>query len=174
MTFSDIAWKMLKANFRCYRLYFLGNVFSVGLFYSFAAIFTNQAFMDPKSVNSYISSNICAPSLFVGVFLLLFIPYTYQQFIKLRKHDYGILMTIGMSEREVLTNMILEQCVIAGVSLLAGLFLGTLTAFGFYFVIQHVIGVAELHWYLNLESYKWTALLFGLSSALWLCLQARP
>jgi|GEM_PF-361592 ABC-type antimicrobial peptide transport system, permease component len=163
MTFSDISRKMLMANFRRYRLYFLCNVFSIVLFYSFAAIFTNQAFMDPKSVNSYISSNIWAPSLFVGIFLVLFIPYSYQQFMKLRKHEYGILMTLGMSETEVLTNMLLEQCVIAGISLLSGLMLGTLVAFVFYFVIQHVIGVTGLRWYFNTESYKWTALLYGLT-----------
>ncbi|WP_088228668.1 FtsX-like permease family protein [Desulfosporosinus sp. FKB] len=163
MTFFDISRKMLMANFRRYRLYFLCNVFSIVLFYSFAAIFTNQAFMNPKNVNSYISSNIYAPSLFVGIFFVLFIPYSYRQFMKLRQHDYGILMTMGMSETEVLTNMLLEQCLIAGISLLAGLLLGTLIAFAFYFVIQHVIGVSGLHWYFNVESYKWTALLYGLT-----------
>ncbi|MGC7870203.1 FtsX-like permease family protein [Desulfosporosinus sp. SYSU MS00001] len=163
MTFFDISRKMLRANFRRYRLYFLCNVFALVLFYSFAAIFTNQAFMNPKSVNSYISSNIYAPSLFVGVFFVLFIPYSYRQFLKLRQHDYGILMTMGMSETEVLTNMLLEQCLIAGISLLAGLLLGTLISFAFYFVIQHVIGVSELHWYFNADSYKWTSLLYGLT-----------
>ncbi|AET70351.1 ABC-type antimicrobial peptide transport system, permease component [Desulfosporosinus orientis DSM 765] len=150
-------------NFRRYRQYFLCNVFSIVLFYCFAAIFTNQAFMDPKSVNSYISSNVWAPSLFVGIFLVTFIPYSYQQFMKLRKHEYGILMTMGMSEREVLVNMLLEQCVTAGISLLSGLFLGTLAAFVFYFVIQHGIGVTGLRWYFNPASYKWTALLYGLT-----------
>lgn len=66
MTFYDISMKMLTANLRRYRLYFLCNVFSVALFYSFAAIFTNKSFMNVRIVDSLISSNIYAPSIFVS------------------------------------------------------------------------------------------------------------
>jgi len=163
MTFHDISMKMLKVNFRRYRLYFLCNVFSVALFYSFAAIFTNKDFMNVRIVDSMISGNIVAPSLFVGIFLVLFIPYSNSAFQRSRKYEYGVLMTLGMSEREVLTNMLLENCVVAGISLISGFILGTAISFAFYFIIQKFIGVSGLSWYFNVDSYKWTAFLYGIT-----------
>lgn len=135
--------------------------FTIMLFYSFAAIFTNQSFMNKDIVNSMISSNIYAPSIFAGIFLVLFVPYSYQAFMKNRKHEYGILMILGMSETEVLVSMLLENCVIAGISLVGGLVLGTVISLFFYFVIHQVIGISGLQWYFNAESYLWTALLYG-------------
>lgn len=163
MTFNDISKKMLIANFRRYKLFLLSNVLSIALFYCFAAIFTNQSFMDNDIVNSMISSNIYAPSILVGIFLVLFVPYSYQAFMKNRKHQYGILMTLGMSETEVLANMLFENCLIAGLSLIIGLILGTLMSFVFYFIIQHMIGISSLRWYFNPDSYQWTALLYGVT-----------
>lgn len=163
MTFYDISMKMLTVNFRRYRLYFLCNMFSIALFYSFAAIFTNKTFMNVSIVNPMISSNIYAPSIFVGIFLVLFIPYSYNAFLRSRKYEYGILITLGMSESEVLTNMLLENCVVAGMSLISGLILGTLISFVFYFIINHVIGISRLRWYFNADSYKFTAILYGVT-----------
>lgn len=161
MTFFDISMKMLRVNFRRYKLYFYCNVFSIMLFYCFAAIFTNRSFMDKKIVDSMISSNIIAPSVFVGIFMILFIPYTYRAFMKNRKHEYGILMTLGMSEAEALTNMLFENCVIAVVSLIGGLMLGTVLSFMLFFFIRRVIGISGLHWYFNAQSYMWTAALYA-------------
>jgi ABC-type antimicrobial peptide transport system permease subunit len=163
MTFRDISMKMLRASFRRYRLFFLCNVFSVVLFYCFAAIFTNQTFMNEKIVDPMISSNIIAPSVFVAAFLILFIPYSYHAFLKNRKQEYGILMSLGMSQTEVLGNMLLENITIAMLSLSSGLVLGTAVSFAFYFIIQHAIGVSELQWYFNADSYRWTALVYGTS-----------
>lgn len=163
MTFYDISIKMLTANFKRYKLYFLCNIFSIVLFYSFAAILTNKNFMNGNIVDTVISSNICAPSLFVGIFIVLFIPYSYNAFMKNRKYEYGILMTLGMSEKEVLSAVLIENCVIEVLSLITGLLLGTVISYVFYFIIQHVIGISGLQWYFNVDSYKLTAVLYGIT-----------
>lgn len=161
MTLNHISMKMLIANFRRYRLFFLCNVFSVAIFYSFAAIFTNKSFMDERIVDSMISGNIYAPSLFAGIFLVLFVPYSYHSFLRNRRYEYGVFMTLGMSESEVLANMLLENCIIAAVSLITGLVLGTAVSFAFYAFIQNAIGVSGLRWYFNTDSYQWSAALYG-------------
>jgi putative ABC transport system permease protein len=163
MTLYDVSKKMLTVNFRRYRLYFLCNVFSVALFYSFAAIFTNKAFMDVRIVDSMISSNIYAPSVLVAIFLSLFVPYSNNAFLRNRKYEYGVLMTLGMSEWEAVKNILLEGCVIAGLSLISGLLLGTLISLAFYFIIHQFIGISALRWYFNPASYKITFLLYGIT-----------
>lgn len=161
MTFFDVSKKMLKANLKRYRLYFLCNVLAITLFFCFAAIFTNQSFMNGRIVNSMISSNIIAPSLFTGVFVVLFTPWSYSAFMKNRKQEYGIFITLGMSEQEALANILLENGAIAGLSLLCGLPLGTGIAFVFYVIIQQVIGIRGLTWAISPAAYGYTALLFA-------------
>ncbi|HEX3026047.1 MAG TPA: ABC transporter permease, partial [Clostridia bacterium] len=163
MTFHEISKKMLLANFRRYTLFFYCNVFSVALFYCFSALFTNSTFMNPKIVDSMISSNIIAPSVFVGIFLLLSVPYSYQAFLKNRKREYGIFMALGMSHAEVLKNMLFESGVVAGLALGAGLILGTTVSVLFSCILCHVLGISALRWYLNADSYRVTTLFFGLT-----------
>jgi hypothetical protein len=119
--------------------------------------------MNVNIVDPMISSNIYAPSIFVGIFLALFIPYSYNAFSRNRKYEYGILITLGMSETEVLTNMLIENCVVAGMSLISGMILGTIISFVFYFIINHVMGISSLRWYFNVDSYKFTAILYGIT-----------
>lgn len=166
MTRYELSTKMLLANFRRYRLYFACNVFSVVVFYCFASLFTNRYFMDRDIVSANISSNIFAPSLFAGVFVALFIPYSFGAFMKKRKHEYGILMTLGMSETEVLGSMLAENSTVAALSLIAALLLGTVLSLGFFFIVRRVIGVTGLRWYLNPGSYLWTAALYAAAVAL--------
>ena len=51
MTYFDISKKMLRANFSRFRLYFLCSFFALTLFFSFAVLFTNQAFMGGTAVD---------------------------------------------------------------------------------------------------------------------------
>lgn len=49
---------------------------------------------------------------------------------------------------------------IAGLSLISGLILGTIISFAFYSIIQHVIGISALRWHFNIDSYKVTSILY--------------
>jgi putative ABC transport system permease protein len=169
MTFYDISMKMLITNFSKYKLYFFCNVFSVTLFYSFAAIFTNESFMNGRIVDYSISSNIYVPSILVGVLLAMFIPYSYHIFLRNRKYEYGIFMTLGMSETQVFTNMLIEIFVIAGMALITGLILGTAVSFFFYLFIKLVIGISDLHLFLSMDSYILTAILYGATTLFSFC-----
>ena len=113
MNFNKIALKMLRVNFKRYLLYFICNALSVTLFYCFAALFTNDSFMHNPAIDSSISSNIMAPSYLVSIFIILFVPYSHSAFQKLRRNDYGILLTLGMTEKELLINMFTQQFVTA-------------------------------------------------------------
>lgn len=161
MTFFDISKKMLKADFDKYRLYFFCNLFAVSLFYCFTAISSNESFMDGQIVDPIISSNIYAPSLLTTLFLIFFLPASCQVFLASRKQDYGIMISLGMSQKEAFRNMLLENLVTAGLALLAALMTGTILSFLFFTVITHGIGIDGVQWQFRLEPYKITVLLFA-------------
>lgn len=161
MNFKKIALKMLKVNFKRYVLYFICNVFSVTLFYCFAALFTNDSFMNNPAIDTSISSNIIAPSFLVSIFIILFVPYSHSAFQKFRRNDYGILITLGMTEKEMLINMLFENGIIALISLTSGLLIGTFISIIFYEIIIKFIGISALVYQMNFKAYGITILFYG-------------
>lgn len=161
MNFNKIALKMLRVNFKRYLLYFICNTFSVILFYCFAALFTNDSFMKNPAIDSRISGNITAPSFLVSIFIILFVPYSHSAFQKLRRNDYGILRALGMTEKEVLINMIFENGIIALSSVVFGLLIGTIISMGLYGIIIKFIGISALSYKMNIKSYIVTILFYG-------------
>lgn len=161
MTFYEISWKMLRANFHRYRIYFFCNLFAAALFYCFASILTNESFMNERIVNSQISSNIYFPSILAALFLVIFLPVSCQAFLASRKREYGILFSLGMSRKEAFWNMFLENALTAILALVAALVAGTALSVLFFAVIQYGIGIEGLHWRLSPEPYKMTIALYA-------------
>lgn len=160
MTFRNISNKMLKSNYKRYLLYFWCNVFALALFYTFASLFTNDEFMNPAVVNSMISSNVYAPSVLTAVFMALFLNYSYGVFLKSRKSDYGVLMTVGMDDADVIKNIISESTLIHFISLACGLLVGTGLSFLFYEVIHYCIGISQISIKFNPKSYAVSILFY--------------
>ncbi|EPR12203.1 FtsX-like permease family protein [Ruminiclostridium papyrosolvens] len=161
MNFNSIALKMFRTNYKRYLLYFICNTFSIALFYCFAALFTNKSFMDKTSEISMVSSNVIAPSVFISIFLVLFVPFSHNAFQKLRRNDYGILMTLGMTEKEIFINILFENGMIALISIVTGLIAGTLVSMGFFGFIIYVVGIRNVTFGINLKAYVVTILFYG-------------
>ena len=163
MTFSELTLKMLRANARRYRLYFLCGVCAVTVFYCMAALFTNRYLMNPLLVGPSASSNVYAPSLFAAGFTALFVPYAYRAFMRGRGREYGVLLTLGMRESEALRGILLENGAVALLSLTAGLLLGTVLSLPFFAVVRYGIGITGVRWYWSAAPYGWTAALYGVT-----------
>ncbi|MFC3747642.1 FtsX-like permease family protein [Paenibacillus sp. GCM10012306] len=105
-----------------------------------------------------ISSNIYAPTLLVLLFSCMFIPYTHNVFMKVRSKDYGILLTLGMTENELRNHVLLENVVLCILFLVCGLGVGTLLSYFFWGVIRYGIGIQGIAITVSILSYKVTAL----------------
>jgi putative ABC transport system permease protein len=117
--------------------------------------------MDGAVINSTISSNIIAPSVVIAAFSLFFITYSHGAFNKFRKPEFGVLLVLGMTNKDIRKVMLLENSVIAAASLLAGLLSGTVFSRLVYFVINNVIGIKNVSFELTLNSYLYTIGLFA-------------
>ncbi|GCD13021.1 FtsX-like permease family protein [Clostridium tagluense] len=158
MTFSRIAFKMFKADVKKYRLFILCNLSSIAILYSFISISVNKQFMDTSIVDPMISGNIYAPTFLVLMFTGIFIPYSQSVFIKARQKDYGILLTLGMSENEVRNSVLIENLILCIVSLIIGLVSGTVLSLFFLGFIHNVIGFNSVNIAISLSSYKITTM----------------
>lgn len=172
MTFHDIFKKMLRANFSKYRLYFMCNLSAAALFCCFAVIFSNRTFMNGEIVNSSISGNIYLPSLLAAVFLILFLPVSCQAFLVSRKQEYGVMFSLGMSRREALRTLFLENIALSVLALAAALAAGTILSFLFFAVIIYGIGIKGVQWQFCPEAYKLTVILYTVVMAMAFALNA--
>lgn len=125
---TKLAFKNVGKSFRDYAVYFFTLVLGVCVFYMFNSIYaqqeimtvtetTNQSMVALREILSYIS-------VFVAVVLGFLIVYANNFFIKRRKKELGIYMTLGMSKRKISTILVLETSLMAIVALICGLLLG--------------------------------------------------
>jgi hypothetical protein len=160
MTFSSIAFKIFKSNFRRYLLIFLCCTFSIMIFFTYMTLLTNPDFMDYHNVNSTISSNIIAPSFGVAIFCVFFVIYAHISFIKFRKTEYGMFMVLGMTNTDIGKIILIENSLIGIASLISGLLAGLGFSRIFYLVILNLIDAKSVRYTVDYKSFLYTAAFF--------------
>lgn len=97
-----ILLKMIWYNRKNYILYLVCNIFIIAFFQAFLSIGENESFMSADKIDPMISSNIFAPTVLTALFMILFVPYVYEAFLKSRKQEYAVLITLGVTQYEVI------------------------------------------------------------------------
>lgn len=158
MSFSQIAIKIFKANFRRYLLYFLCSSFAIMVFFAFMTIFTNKKFMDSPSGG--ITSNIIAPGIVVMIFSAFFVIYAQGSFFKFRKNEFGTFMVLGMTNSNIRMLILIENCLICLFSLITGLAAGTIFSGVFYLLIMNITQIDNITYSIAFTSYLYTIVYF--------------
>ena len=125
---SKLAFKNASKSIRDYAVYFFTLVLGVCVFYMFNSIYaqkdimvvtqtTAESMKALRQILSYIS-------VFVAVVLGFLIVYANNYFIRRRKKELGVYMTLGMSKRNVSMILMLETSFMAFTALVIGLLLG--------------------------------------------------
>ena len=153
MTTGTITYKMFKANFKKYSLFVVCNTVVIAILFSVVSLIFNEQFMDPLIVDQMISSKIYVSVIILTPFALLFLPYTQNAFLKSREKEYGILLVLGLTERDVRKNLLLEQSVLCLIFLVGGLLLGTILSFAFLTVVSSIIRIPDLEFQLSPSLY---------------------
>ncbi len=125
---TKLAFRNMRRSIRDYGVYFLTLVFGVSIFYMFNSIYEQQGIM---SVTETLNQTMIALreilsiiSVFVAVVLGGLIVYANNFFIKRRKKELGIYMTLGMGKRKISRILLLETSIMAIMALVAGLGVG--------------------------------------------------
>lgn len=125
---NKLVFRNVKKSIRDYSVYFFTLVMGVCIFYLFNSIYaqkeimavtqtTNESMQLLRRVLSY-------TSVFVAVVLGFLIVYANLFFIRRRKKELGIYLTLGMSRSKVSLILVLESCLLALATLVVGLVLG--------------------------------------------------
>lgn len=148
---TKLAFKNVGKSMRDYAVYFFTLVLGVSIFYMFNSIYDQKDIMVvTETVNASmqaLNKILSIISVFVAIVLGFLIIYANNFFIKRRKKELGIYMTLGMDKRKISTILVLETSLMAIVALIIGIIIGI---FGSQFMSVFTAKIFEA----NMTEYK--------------------
>lgn len=127
MTFKDVVFKNFKHNFKTYSSFIICSTFTITLFFIFSTLIYNKNIMDfLKDAGMGADMVIKVALMLTFVFAIMFISYVHTSMKKSRGKEFGLLMTLGMTARDLGRVIILEDLILSIVSFVSGVFVGAL------------------------------------------------
>ncbi len=120
--------------------YFFSCMFSVAVFFIYAVIMFHPE-IDGHEFRQSVQRGILSAEIVIFVFSFLFVMYSTGAFVKSRKKEYGLLMTLGISKGKLNRLLITENTIIAVVSIVAGVLVGILFANLFLMSFSQILGL---------------------------------
>ncbi|SEU12433.1 putative ABC transport system permease protein [Lacrimispora sphenoides] len=125
---TKLVFKNVGKSMQDYTVYFFTLVFGVSIFYMFNSIYAQQDIMVVTEIltDSMVALRkiLSVISVFVAVILGFLIVYANSFFIRRRKKEMGIYMTLGMSKGKISAILVFETFLMGLLALIAGLIIG--------------------------------------------------
>lgn len=144
MTFRSLALSNIRGNWRSYSAFFLSSVFSVMIFYIYAAFLYH-----PEVISGYImaASKIRTGMVFceyiIVIFSFLFVLYSNSAFLKTRQQEFGLFSLFGMTKVQLRKLVIYENATIAFMAIVVGIGLGMLFSKLFFMALTVLLKLEE-------------------------------
>lgn len=126
MTFSSIALKNIRNNYKKYGMYIFATAFNIMVFYMFNAIASNPIVAEHAQSVMQFSVMLKVSSYVIAIFSLNFIWYNIKFFTRQRKNEIGLFSLMGVKRYQIGIMFFVENLVIASISIILGLGLGIL------------------------------------------------
>ena len=123
MTFFQFANNNVRRNVRAYSAYFLSSTFAILMFFLYA-ILANH----PDLQKGYVSPNIITgmqlAQYIIFAFSFFSILYSMGSFLRGRNKEFGLLTILGISNRQLIGMIFLENMLLGVAPIVAGRVLG--------------------------------------------------
>ncbi|MCX7749434.1 MAG: FtsX-like permease family protein [Clostridia bacterium] len=160
MTFRDIALKNFKTQLKKYMSYFLCSSFSIMIFFMYSTLRFNSDLSNREDF-SMVTLIFNIAMVAVALFSIFFINYAHSAFIESRHKEFGIYMTLGMSQSDIRKIILLENLLIILSSLFAGLASGLIFSRFFQMIVLKLLDMDGIGYSLNYKCFAITLLVFA-------------
>jgi len=144
MNFRQFAIKNVRGNWHQSIAYFLSSVFSVMIFFIYAAFIFH-----PDVINGhiYMGKGVRTGMMFceyiVAIFSFFFILYSMSAFLKSRKKEFGLLSLFGMTRGQMRKMVLYESIATSLLAIGTGIALGALFLKLFLMALSAILDLAE-------------------------------
>ncbi|HCA7064806.1 TPA: ABC transporter permease [Staphylococcus pseudintermedius] len=123
MRFSAIVLKNFKQNLRHYGIYLFSLMLSIALYFSFVTLKYTDSIANGENAK-LLNSSAGIGEKFLFVIIIIFLMYANRLFIKRRTKSFALFQLIGLSRKDLMRMMMLEQAIIFIGTTVIGLLLG--------------------------------------------------
>ncbi|MFS0839017.1 FtsX-like permease family protein [Paenibacillus sp. 1P03SA] len=133
MNFRQFAFNNIVRNKRTYIAHFLSSAFSVMIFFTYALLLFHPDLQGELSSTSATISHLSTMGMRVSqvlifIFSFFFLLYSVSSFLKNRKKEFGLLMVLGISRKQLKQLIFLENMMIGVAAIAAGIGTGLIFA----------------------------------------------
>lgn len=123
MRFNAIVLKNFKHNLKHYGIYLFSLMLSIALYFSFVTLKYTEDIANSEAA-ALLNSGARIGEKFLFVIIVIFLLYANRLFIKRRTKSFALFQLIGLSRKDLMRMMMLEQVVIFVATTIIGLILG--------------------------------------------------
>ncbi len=153
MNIFNLSLQMIKNNQTLYKYYLAVLILTTAIFYNYLAVRFNPylAVLNAQYIYADVASTICSAVLLFGLMLFLF--HSGNFFYKLRFKEIGTYLLMGVSEHKVGMMFVVENMILGGISILAGLAAGLLFSRLFFMLLaKAMILRVDIPFYFSLKA----------------------
>lgn len=144
MTLRSLAFRNIRGNWRSYSAFFMSSVFSVMIFYIYAAFVAHPDLTSGHMIGaSKVRMGMVLCQYIIVIFSFLFVLYSNSAFLKSRIKEFGLLYMLGMTRMQLRRLIVYESTIIAVMAIVAGISLGILFSKPFFMSLAVLLGMKD-------------------------------
>ncbi|MDB0439417.1 ABC transporter permease [Clostridioides difficile] len=159
MNIRQFATNNISRNIKAYLGYLASIVISSSLLFSFI-MFTSHPDLDIAQFPDYLKEGLKMSKIIAYLFLFFFVFYSVSVFLKSRYKEFGILYITGISKRQVMRLIFIENIVINIVSSVIGIIVGLIFSKLFLVAMSTFLELSPLDFYIPLNAMFSTLIYF--------------
>jgi putative ABC transport system permease protein len=159
MTFFQFASNNVRRNMRAYAAYFLSSSFAILMFFLYATL-ANHPNLQQGYLKESIINGMQIAEYIIFIFAFFFILYSMGTFLKGRTKEFGILTVLGMSNRQFMGTVFLENMLLGLAALCGGVVIGLIGSKLFLLLGSAVFDMAVLPFYIPVQALLITGVAF--------------
>jgi putative ABC transport system permease protein len=153
MTFRQFAYRNITRNTRAYAAYFLSSTFSIFVFFSFAICLFHPSMYINKSVIAGIEGALTLAEVAIVFSSFFFILYSMNAFFKVRQKEFGILMMLGISKKQLNKLLFMENMLVGMTSIVCGMLIGLLFSNFFLQLLGIAVSTSMFYFYIPAKAF---------------------
>lgn len=158
MTFRNFVIKTIRANLSRYSIFISCITLAITVFFMYSTLWLNPMFEEVKS--NQIDILLSVAGVITIIFALFLILYTHSLFLKSRGKEFSVLISYGLTYKELLKLIWLEGCVVYLVCLGASYVVGSVFSRLFFMISTSLLDINNVDFMLPYKSYLVTLLVF--------------
>ncbi len=155
MTFQQFALRNVVRNRRAYAAFFMASVFSVMVFFLFSMLLFHPS-IENRFLREIAFFGMGISEVILYVFTLFFLFYSMRAFLQARSTEFGVLIQLGMSNKQLNRLIFIETMFIGVAAIIAGLFFGLIFTKFFFMLVREIVAVPSLPFYLSWKPFALT------------------